>query len=302
MIDFQPMRYAQVIRRMHRRTMLVGAATLTLRPVAGHTDTLDDGSFAQHVMALLAASHPDWVVTADDDPLSIKIGSVSVFLRNIYLHTRELPAEQRDVEIVTLIERGFSPPFDTTATFDAVRSSLRIQIEPIDYLAKVPTIVHQDFMAGLMRVCAVDQACRYATLLQPQLDSWQRPREAVEQAAIANLEAQSDQVPVQWERHNGAGAYVTTNVGDGYDAARLLLPRFMKRVRDALGSSAVFAAIPNRDFLVAWTNDFSKRVAFAALVARDIHKQPHPLTDALFVVSESDLRLATAAELADHGR
>ncbi|MGI4810206.1 MAG: hypothetical protein ACRYF2_19100 [Janthinobacterium lividum] len=287
---------------MRRRTMLMGGATLVLQPVAGHAETLDDGSFAQHVVALLAASHPDWTVTADGDPLSIKIGSVSVFLRNIHLHTREMPAKQRDAEIVTLIERGFSPPFDTTATFDAVGSSLRIQIEPIDYLAKVPTIFHQDFMAGLMRVCTVDQAYRYATLLQPQLDTWQRPREAVEQVAVANLEGQSDQVPVQRERHTGTGAYVTINVGDGYDAARLLLPRFMKRVRDALGSPTVFAAIPNRDFLVAWTNDFSKRVAFASLVARDIHRQPHPLTDALFVVSESDLRQATAAELANHGR
>lgn len=76
----------------------------------------------------------------------------------------------------------------------------------------------------------------------------------------------------------------------------------MTRVREALKTPVVFAAIPNRDFLVTWTPDFSKRENFAGLVSRDLHEKPHPLTDALFVVSDQGVRLADAGELADHGR
>ncbi len=288
---------------MHRRTMIkTSAAAAALHGFPVQADPLADGSFAQHVIALLAAAHPDWTVVPGDDPLSLRIGSVSVSLRNIALQVQQLPADQRDPQIVAFIEHGLAPALDGTATFDTVRPALRVQLEPLDYLQTVPTIVHTEFMAGLMSVYAVDQEYRYATVLQPQFDSWHLPRATVEQAAVANLQARADQLAVEPARHTGGGTYYTSNVADGYDAARLLLPGFMTRVRQALGTPTVFAAIPNRDFLVAWTPDFSKRTAFAALVTRDIHIQPHPLTDALFVVSEQGTRLADATELADHGR
>lgn len=280
----------------------MGAACVALQPLVAYADPLGDGSFARHVVSLLAASHPDWTVTAGDDPLSLQIGTVSVFLRNIYLQVKDLPAEHRDADTITLIEHGFAPPFDGKATFDAVRSSLRLQLEPVDYLKTFPDIVHTEFLAGLMSVCVMDQAYRYATLLQHQLDSWQLPRGTVEQMAVANLEGLSDQLAIEPGAQSRAGAFYACATLDGYDAARLMLPRFMKRVREALKTPVLFAAIPNRDFLVTWTPDFSKRETFAGLVSRDMHEQPHPLTDALFVVSDQELRLANASELADHGR
>lgn len=197
---------------------------MALQPLVAHADQLDDGSFARHVVALLAASHPDWTVTQGDDPLSLRIGTVSVFLRNIYLQVKDLPAEQRDADIITQIEHGFAPPFDVKASFDAVRSSLRLQLEPVDYLKTFPDIVHTEFLAGLMSVCVMDQAYRYATLLQHQLDSWQLPRATAEQTAVANLEELSGQLAIEPETQSRAGAFYACDTLDGYDAARLMLP------------------------------------------------------------------------------
>jgi len=61
----------------------------------------------------------------------------------------------------------------------------------------------------------------------------------------------------------------------------------MRRVRQTLNTSLVFACIPNRDFLVAWTPDFAQRRAFATQIAQDFRARPHPLADALFASADS---------------
>ncbi|MCJ2132523.1 hypothetical protein MKK69_00295, partial [Methylobacterium sp. J-026] len=119
-------------------------------------------------------------------------------------------------------------------------------------------------------------------------------KKTVDEIAVANLETASDQIEIQPPKHKGTGGYFTLQTYDGFDAVRLLLPRCMARVRQALRSSMLFAGIPNRDFLVVWTPDFSRRSAFATLIARDITLQPQPLTRALFVVSDIGTRLANS--------
>jgi uncharacterized protein YtpQ (UPF0354 family) len=98
------------------------------------------------------------------------------------------------------------------------------------------------------------------------------------------------------------GAFVAVSTTHGYDAARLLLPHFMRRVREALNASLIFAGIPNRDFLVAWTPDFAPRWGFATKIAQDFQSRPHPLTGALFASNDSGVRLADSAAMRDHGR
>jgi uncharacterized protein YtpQ (UPF0354 family) len=134
------------------------------------------------------------------------------------------------------------------------------------------------------------------------IDSWRVGQTDIEARAIANLESVSSEISLSPRSNPDGGAFIAVSTTDGYDAARLLLPQFMRHVREALNATLIFAGIPNRDFLVAWTPDFAHRRAFATKIAQDFQSRPHPLTDALFASTDTGVRLADAAAMRDHGR
>jgi hypothetical protein len=61
-------------------------------------------------------------------------------------------------------------------------------------------------------------------------------------------------------------------------------------------SHGLYVGIPNRDFLIAWSSDFSGFAAFVAQIGKDARQQAYPVSGALFVVSRDGVRSATAAE------
>ena len=174
---------------------------------------------------------------------------------------------------------------------------MRPQIVPADYVGQAPDLVHRPFLAGLMVAYAIDEKDRYKLLRQPDIDAWNIGQAEIETRAITNLETASADISVELGSNPEGGAFVAVSTSDGYDAARLLLPQFMRRVRRAMKASLVFAGIPNRDFLVAWTPDLASRKAFATKIAQDFRDRPHPLTDALFASSDIGVRLADAAAM-----
>ena len=88
---------------------------------------------------------------------------------------------------------------------------------------------------------------------------------------------------------------------DGYVAARLLAPRFMERMGDELGPEH-FVGVPHRDLLMAWSVDCSAKRQLATLLTQYASISAYRLTDEIFVWSADGLRIANAAELAEHGR
>ena len=81
----------------------------------------------------------------------------------------------------------------------------------------------------------------------------------------------------------GATELLAVEIGDGYDATRLLLPGFRRFAAERLGDP-YFAAIPNRDVLVLWSKsaspEFQARVR--AQVAESFRGGAYPLTERLF--------------------
>lgn len=112
----------------------------------------------------------------------------------------------------------------------------------------------------------------------------------------------SASIPLEAKGRLNQKGYVIVDTHDGYDAVRLLLPNFMARLRTTLEVLRVFAGIPNRDFLVAWTPDFAARKGFALKLREDVLVRNHPLTDALFTSSDAGVALATPEEMRDHAR
>jgi len=291
-------------RRVILRT-LYGATTLALAPTKAWSDAFEDGAaFRQAVLALLDRRHPEWHATPGSDVTTIMVGHKVISLANIYLHVRNMPPAHRDDQIVSLIENSVNANSRASEMpLAEARSRLRLQIVPAEY-QRQPDLVFRPFNPPLTDVIvayALDDDKVYELLRQPTLDAWKVGRDEVEAVAIENLEAISSKVALKRQDVDD-GSYIIVSTSDGYDAVRLLLPQFMKRLRAALKVSAVFVGIPSRDFMVAWTPNFAKRRGFAAQVARDVMSHPHPLTDALFVASESGVRLANSSELRDHGR
>jgi hypothetical protein len=290
-----------------RRTILRlfgGCAALALVPACSRSDTLDEDTFRQTVLALLGRRHPEWHVVPGANPQTIEIGNAEIYLDNIYRHVRDLPPAKRDGKVFAFMENAMAGRETSKENpgFAATSNRVRPQIVPADYLRRAPALVHRQFLAGLIVAYAIDEKERYRLLQQALIDSWHVRQAEIEALAIANLEAVSADIPLNPRSNTGSGAFVAVSTSDGYDAARLLLPQFMRRVRQALNASLVFAGIPNRDFLVAWTPDFAQRQGFATRIAQDIQVRPHPLADALFASADSGVRLADAAEMRDHGR
>lgn len=288
------------------RTLFGGTTAMFLTSANAASDPLKDGSFRKSVVALLARRHPEWSIAQESDPEAITIGNDRVYLGNIYRRVKTMSEGDRESEIVAFLENSLAGTSKASssyeAAFAAVRTQLRPQIVPADYLKTAHDLIHRPFLADLIVVYAIDDEHTYQLLQQLHSDKWHVGREEIELVASENLEAISREIPLKPLLNKKSEAFLAVKTNDGYDAVRLLMPEFMKRARATLGSPLVFAGIPNRDFLVVWTPDFSARDSFAAKIAEYAREQEHALTDALFVSSESGVRLANAAELEDHGR
>lgn len=297
---------AHYSRRKVLSTTCVGPLALILMRKSALADDLQEGGFKQQVVALLARHHPEWTIVPEADPATITIAKTHISLTNIYLRVRGWPLAEQEKEIVSFVENSMHATRAGAAADDVAYSAaegrLRVQIVPDEYKRAAQDLVCRPFFAGLSVAYALDDAKSYQLLRQPTLNAWNMAQENIEPRAIANLEALSASLPLQAKRGSRQGAYVIVSTSDGYDAARLLLPSFMARLRAALQVPRVLAGIPNRDFLVAWTPDFSGRQGFAAKIREDSVNRNHPLTDALFASTEAGVALATPDEMRDHGR
>lgn len=77
---------------------------------------------------------------------------------------------------------------------------------------------------------------------------------------------------------------------DGYDAARLLAPKFREFLASKLGYP-FHAGIPNRDFLIVWSieNPEKMKSGFAESIAEDFREKPYPLTPNVLVVTKEKI-------------
>lgn len=270
------------------------------------------GSFRDEVAALLRRRRPGLKFTLpgdDADSIHVEVGdnTYQVYLGNLQRRLGTARGAAREGQILDFFDSALAvKPVDEAkgAHWPDARTKLRLQIVPIEYRQQATRLVSRDLTAKVVIAYALDQGGRYALVTQDDLKTWGGvDADAVHEAALAGLEAASGTLAIKAETSaKGRGAYAAILTEDGYDAARLLLPSIRQRLLRALGSDLAIAGIPNRDFLVAWTPDFSARAGFAAKVSEDSKSRPHPLTDELFVIEANGFRVATAAELVEQRR
>jgi uncharacterized protein YtpQ (UPF0354 family) len=106
---------------------------------------------------------------------------------------------------------------------------------------------------------------------------------------MKNLAAASQNIPYH-VAGEGSQQVVIFNVNDGLDAARLLLPELIRSAaRDIPGNLVI--GIPNRDFMVVFSDDDPDRVSAVALqVTQDMRQHAHGLTTNLFTITDGEVR------------
>ncbi|MBW6421063.1 DUF1444 family protein [Rhizobium sp. XQZ8] len=264
---------------------------------------LEDDSFKQEVIEVLRRHHPEWVPEDNADPMLIAVGTKRISLDNNFLIVRDMTGGEREDAILdfleTTLDTSKKPEPEKTAYAEA-KDRLMPQIVPAEFKNQLSGLMTRPFLSGLDVGYVLDEEKRYSLLRDPVLAAWHIHRQALETQAFANLEALAARQELVAKQGQEGALFAAGD--DSFAAARLLLPDFMARVRKVLNAPHIFVGIPNRDFILAWSPDFSRRKGFAKKIAEDLTTEPYPLTADLFVSSDAGIRLATAEEAYDHGR
>jgi uncharacterized protein YtpQ (UPF0354 family) len=293
-----------------RRSVIAGSATVVLcnphrRAFAG--DPMEDGSFRDEVVRLIKQRRPQLQIELPQDPGSLIIGKKHVYLENLYRTIANATGRAREEAILNFVDMGLAAGGSDPAErdFAVARPRLRARIIHRDYqnLENASNrIVVRPLSEETRLAYVIDSDASAQFVMEAHIQAWSTTADVVHISAIENLDTISRHVEINASSGDQTpGGYATHSVSDSFAAARIVSSVFMKRLHEILGAQ-IFVAVPNRDFLVAWTPDWEKRREFSEQVTKDILNRPYPLSDELFVSAADGLRLATKQELADHGR
>lgn len=272
------------------------------RETKGKPERLDTPeAFTEHVLDIAVESFPELKAQQSDTPLVLRIkdeGHLS--LENLYKVVKaNFGPREADTEIkrylksiATLAPEAQNVPAD----WNEVRKRLRPQIFPVEYTrgeAGSARLVFRPlaFSKSLLEGFVIDSEDTFQYVTADHLKKWGVERRQVADAAYENLKSQCDSLKLDCARPNGRGAkgkYLTIAITDGYAAARILLPQVRSRIEQELGHPC-FIAIPNRDFLIAWSYDFTNDEKFRNQVRRDFHYRDHPLSPRVYRLNNMQL-------------
>jgi hypothetical protein len=126
---------------------------------------------------------------------------------------------------------------------------------------------------------------------------WGVETNALHAAAIARLssrvESETWPSPTRPTDPAGSGEFIVLDMSDGYASSRLLSPEARERLGKVLGYP-FFAGIPNRDFLVAWSNGYTFAGDFTAKLREDFARRSYPVSPQVYRVDASGISLHTS--------
>ena len=165
-----------------------------------------------------------------------------------------------------------------------VKDRLYPQVMPAEYVESAPLRLISFPLSNEVSVGLVaDFPETYMYLREIDLQRWDVAADDLFDQAQKNLEELTQSVQLQL-----AGAdkdvFIAVTSGDGYDAARILIPTFQAFLSQHLGETFRFA-IPNRDFLICWRLDCEESFhqQIASQIIADSSERPYPLSSSVFV-------------------
>jgi uncharacterized protein YtpQ (UPF0354 family) len=257
--------------------------------------------FQRVAIEVLRERFPDRTFVADEDPLTIslpkdKVRLGLVNLRAIVDRSGGSDAERREI-IAKFFAQSLAAPGEVQTgvpqNWDAARPLIRPQLVSTTFQTDTDVrLIRRHVIADLDLVYVIDMPRHVSYIGETNLETWKVEQDALAAAAMENLEQAIAQETLDVTPAQGVdarGRFVTVATEDGFAAARVMVPSFRKRLGEALGEP-YFVATPNRDFLVAWSADYSHRDAFVAKVRQDARTRPYAISGAVLKVAGGDLR------------
>jgi uncharacterized protein YtpQ (UPF0354 family) len=251
--------------------------------------------FTQAAAQRLAAEPEVEVLSVDDLALFLRVGGreVTSELDNFYAMYRSAPDQLpaiwemlADLLTENVPDRSES---DTAVLLERVMPMLK----PLALLNEVraeglPLLVYRPLVGDLMVTYVVDEGESVAYLNEGHLQRWGVSEDVLWARSLANLRARTRGVRPQ-RIGSGAGSLLLLNGGDGYDAARLLLPEIFATFAATVPGNLVIG-VPSRDFLLAFS-DRDRRIfeQIKTQIETDARVQAHPLTEQLFTYQNGAL-------------
>ena len=247
---------------------------------------MTETQFQTHVLKYVAVKFPEVSFSRGDDARTLRTPNGYQFgLDNLYRFYLQSPADTGLLheEISTHFMSILKPqtPDPDSVDWDEAKGLLRPQFMPREFLDQVPGLVSIPFSNGLVVGFVMDGANSYSYLREKDLRRWNLPLGPISGQAIVNLDSITKGVSMSLM--DGPIKAIAIATGDGFDAARILLPGLRERLSKHLGKEFTFA-VPNRDFLICWPanapSDFVEKLH--GRVKEDFQSQNHPLSNELF--------------------
>lgn len=241
--------------------------------------------FQERVLAVLKKTYP---------LLQLEPGTVSVRLNNVEIPLQKLQAvcEQNQTQADEFIQQYFSYPAALCRRAGKVNASevetqVRPQLVPSEF-ANQFGVLTLPFIEGI----AIAFVLRDEDMLFLHPDDVKEAgleRQGLYEKAIRNLD--SDKAEMEVTITDGTDRFIGMETHDGFDAARVLLPRIRSFAAARLGAP-YFAGIPNRSFLILWSTQCSRRFHDYALekIETDYAIQPFPLSNLRYDLTETDIK------------
>ena len=248
-----------------------------------------DEAFRERVMELAHEFFPDIVIVPHPETEEVVIADGhQVSLQN--MRARYNLSERPDEDLKALVKHHFGQmlsnkiPAVDELTHEDVRNKLYPQIMPVEYVTAAPLpLVSFPLSSEIAVGIVADFPESYMYLREVELERWEMSAEEIYEHARTNLAGLSQSLQLQMAGE-GKDVLVAVASGDGYDAARILLPEFQEFLAAHLGETFRFG-VPNRDFLICWRldceDDFHQQMA--KQVGADSSERPYPLSSSIFV-------------------
>jgi uncharacterized protein YtpQ (UPF0354 family) len=250
-------------------------------------DPVDPAQFREQVITLVRRLFPELSFTAPPTEWDLLIsGETQIGLVN--LRAKYELSQRTEEELEALVRDHFAvvQGFGSAEIpFEEARERIRPQIMPMEYALEKPLIAF-GFAPELMVGLVLDSERSYVYLRPEDAERWKMTHLQLLDLALANLEEASQGLQIHYSE-DGDTKIMFVQAGDGFDAARVLLPKLRKIATGKMGSPCYFA-IPNRDFLMLWNLEAPAdlRETLRTQIGVDFGCQPYPLSPKVFRISE----------------
>lgn len=242
--------------------------------------------FRARVLKLVKASYPKVQFDASIQSADVIVAKgTQIGLQNLKAKFDQSDRSQQSLEQLVaehfdfiLREEPAVPDFNTA------RQKLRPQIMPPEYARQAP-ILSFPFGETLAIGIVLDSDVGYSYVKREDATRWKKSDEELLEIAIANLDEASHEMQMQ-STNNEEAKWIGIETKDGFDAARILIPKLREFLAGRLGNPFRFA-VPNRDFLICWDTGASTRFSdfTVAKIRKDFEAQPYPLSPHVFEVT-----------------